>query len=778
MAAVYKILMPPTDGIQFEPGLPESSLFDTTFYISRNPDLCNLKGSPWLHYIQYGRHEKRDARYRLERIPADHPIRRFPPPIIMENCFYAKAFYNQFTQFLGSMEGPLRLSINQAEDLLKSNQGRKKAADSTIAHYGEALFISGEPNTAGHHYRVERTSLAIQSVNLFGRILTISDNTLDGTEIQEGVTRYIFIWRLRKSFIQDSFLSKALALNIPIFYDIDDYMFEPSLVDQDQIDAIRYLQLNKSEIRAFYSDIRSAIQQADYAISPTIYLNRRLAQLSKPTHVIPNTYSVDVYSLSRHYAFLRQFSENDIFRIGYISGSATHQKDFSYCAKALEQILSKYPNARLVLYRDAQSHRPFLDLDEFPGLLKHSQQIEHRDSVYIHDLPIEISSLDLNIAPLELNEFCHSKSELKYFEAAICGVATIASPTETYKSCIKHGYNGFLAETESDWVKTISLLIDHPHVRESVAAAALSHSSIYYGPCQLKRCFHELMVRTSKSVSHLTRPPRLFSDNYNIPEISTEKFSIIYHQTNYRPRQNQVSIVIPNYNYSIHIESCLESIYHQTHAELELIVCDDKSTDNSIDVILAWLKKYGTRFSRVVLTCNQQNSGLGATRNLAVEISSSYWYFAVDPDNLIAPLCIESCLSLLSGSYAHFCYPLIRQFDGASYLMGDFEYDPFELSKGNTIDAMALVSKSAFFKVGGYYSSKQEKIPNGWEDYDFWCKCIESDMHGISARRFGELAFYRVHANSMLATESNLNDKQKTLINFIRSRHPWTQPLA
>jgi glycosyltransferase involved in cell wall biosynthesis len=696
----------------------------------------------------------------------------------LENCFYSKAFYIQFTQFLDSIEGPLRLSINQAEYLLKASQGRKKISGSTITRDGEALFISGEPNTAGHHYRVAQASLAIQSFNLSGRILAANGEILDGTEIRAGVTRYIFIWRLRKSFIHNSFLNKARALNIPVIYDIDDYMFEPSLVDQDQIDAIRYLQIEKSEIRAFYSDIRSAIQQADYAIAPTFYLSRKLAHLTKATHVIPNTYSADVYSLSRHHAFLKRFSKNKFFRIGYLSGSATHQKDFSYCANALEQILSKYPNARLVLYRDAQTHRPFLDLNEFPGLLKYSQQIEFRDSVCIDDLPIEISSLDLNIAPLELNEYCHSKSELKYFEAAICGIATIASPTETYKSCIKHGYNGFLAETESDWVKIISLLIDHPPVRESVAAAALRHSSIYYGPCQLKRSFHELMVRTSQPIGHLTRPPRLFCDSYNIPQIYTDKYYIIYHQTNHKPQRNQVSIVIPNYNYSGHIESCLESIYNQTHAELELIICDDKSTDNSVDVILSWVKKYGERFSRVVLAGNQLNSGLGATRNLAVELSSSYWYFPVDPDNLIAPLCIESCLNLLSGSYAHFCYPLIRQFDEAYHLMGDFEYDPFDLKKGNTIDAMALVAKSAFFKVGGYYSSKAEKIPNGWEDYDFWCKCAESDMHGISARRFGELAFYRVHANSMLATESNLNDKQNALINFIRSRHPWTQPLA
>lgn len=756
----------------------ESPLFDKSYYIAQNYDLQQFRGSLWLHYIQYGRHEGRDARYQLETIPSEHPIRRLPAPLIMENCFYAKAFYTRFHQFLAYAEGPLRLTINRVEDFLDLIASREQALRPLTKYEGEALFVSGEPNTAGHHYRVARPSAAIRSLNLSSRILTTNEKPLDGHEIQEGITRYIFIWRLRKKFIQDSFLTKARELNIPVVYDVDDYMFNPSLVDQGQVDAIRYLQIDKAEIRKFYADIRSAIRQADFAIAPTLYLSGKLDDITKTTHLVPNTYSADVYTLSRFCAFQKQFSSNGSFRIGYLGGSVTHQKDFSFSAAALAKILHAFQHVRLVLYRDANSQRPFLDLNEFPELLKYEHQIEMRDSVKIEDLPLEISRLDLNIAPLELNDYCHSKSELKYFEAAICGVPTIASPTETYKSCIKNGYNGFLAETEADWLEAIKLLIMNPSIRRTVATAALKHASIYYGPCQLKRSLHELILRTSKRMQTFTRPPRFFSDTYDIPEVSVANHRIVWQTFNRNPQHEQVSIVIPNYNYSTHITTCLESVFKQTHIQLELIICDDKSTDNSLNIILDWIHHHSHRFTRIVLAVNEENSGLGATRNLAIELSSSYWYFAIDPDNHIAPRCIESCLSTLGQSYAHFCYPLIRQFGGASHLMGNFDYDPYYLSKGNKIDAMALVTKSAFFRVGGYYNSKVEQIPNGWEDYDFWCKCIESDMHGVSARRFGELAFYRVHTNSMLATETNIGPKHRSLISFIRTRHPWTQPLG
>lgn len=61
--------------------------------------------------------------------------------------------------------------------------------------------------------------------------------------------------------------------------------------------------------------------------------------------------------------------------------------------------------------------------------------------------------LILNIAPLEINRFCEAKSELKYFEAALVRVPTVASPTQPFKNAIQHGVNGFLAGDSADWYK-------------------------------------------------------------------------------------------------------------------------------------------------------------------------------------------------------------------------------------------------------------------------------------------------------------------------------------
>jgi glycosyltransferase involved in cell wall biosynthesis len=72
-------------------------------------------------------------------------------------------------------------------------------------------------------------------------------------------------------------------------------------------------------------------------------------------------------------------------------------------------------------------------------------QIEWREFVPLDQLPNEIAQFDVNLAPLEVgNPFCEAKSELKYFEAALAGVPTIASPTGPYRRAIRHGETGFL----------------------------------------------------------------------------------------------------------------------------------------------------------------------------------------------------------------------------------------------------------------------------------------------------------------------------------------------
>ena len=78
-----------------------------------------------------------------------------------------------------------------------------------------------------------------------------------------------------------------------------------------------------------------------------------------------------------------------------------------------------------------------------------------------------------------------------------------------------------------------------------------------------------------------------------------------------------------------------------------------------------------------------------------------------------------------------------------------------QLRAGNVIDAMALVRRSAWEAVGGY-----SHIPGGWEDFDFWCKLIEADWHGVLYPQ--PLATYTQHGSSMLQSNYTVQSRGMT----------------
>jgi hypothetical protein len=79
---------------------------------------------------------------------------------------------------------------------------------------------------------------------------------------------------------------------------------------------------------------------------------------------------------------------------------------------------------------------------------------------------------------------------------------------------------------------------------------------------------------------------------------------------------------------------------------------------------------------------------------------------------------------------------------------------------------MALIRKAAWAGVGGY-----EPIPFGWEDYDFWCKCVEYGLWGSHVPKL--LAKYRVHDQSMLAKVTDIPVNKSMLMEVLEKRHPW-----
>jgi len=100
-----------------------------------------------------------------------------------------------------------------------------------------------------------------------------------------------------------------------------------------------------------------------------------------------------------------------------------------------------------------------------------------------------------------------------------------------------------------------------------------------------------------------------------------------------------VSIIIPVYNTAKYLSNCLNSIINQSYCNLEIIIIDDGSTDDSYKIA----KKYASKDSRIKLV-HQKNSGQSTARNHGIKLATGKYISFIDSDDLITKDFIEKLL--------------------------------------------------------------------------------------------------------------------------------------
>lgn len=248
-----------------------------------------------------------------------------------------------------------------------------------------------------------------------------------------------------------------------MLYDIDDLVFDVN--DVDLIIASQGQQATDEVLNYWFgvvARLSRALLLCDGVITTNAFLAGKLqAFLHKPVHVIPNFINHAQWQVSvplYQEKLANDFAPSDRIRLGYFSGSASHNRDLGLLASALEQLMLSDARVDLVLV----GH---IDLaaalgQRFAAFLQN--QMPNRVSIhgftdYLH-LQSLIAGVDYNLVPLQMNDFTDCKSELKYFDAAAVGTVTIASPSYAYAGAIQHGLNGYLAGN-GDWLAVLTEVI-------------------------------------------------------------------------------------------------------------------------------------------------------------------------------------------------------------------------------------------------------------------------------------------------------------------------------
>ena len=634
-------------------------------------------------------------------------------------------------------------------------------------------WISGEPNTPGHKYRVERPLAAAAALGLDAAWIGVGDvgeklNQIETADI-------IVLWRTVWNDVLAAAVNNAKSNGTKVVFDIDDLMVDPELARLEVIDGIRSQGLTEETVRAHYAGIRAAMASADLCIASTEELALHMRRAMMPALVLPNSFDERTRAASRIASRIRASERRPAekpIRIGYAGGSRTHQKDFAVCVDAVAEILRDHPNCRLVLFKVANITH-CLDVDEFPVLQGLHGQIEWREFVPLDQLPNEIAQFDVNLVPLEVgNPFCEAKSELKYFEAALAGVPTIASPTGPYRRAIRHGETGFLAETSSEWRDALERLVGNADLRTQIAAAAELDVSWRFGVENTRQQMSVILdlLRGGESAA---KAFQLWSRSevdhgIQLPQVPPHETLFDHDSLGIA----QVAIVIPLYNYANTQTEALESVKMQSVKVLDLVIVDDNSTDESLELALTWARTNKGRFNRVRVVRNLANQGLGAARNVGFALADTPWIMTLDADNRLRPGCVEACLATVNQTCANFAYPYIQEFGDKSDRRGFPGWEPARLLGGNYIDAMALVSRAGWAGVGGYSTARIS-----WEDYDLWCLFAERGLRG--ERVPGEpLAEYRVHGDSMTTTFMDKVETVRWIMSHVQSRHAWLKLIS
>ncbi len=276
--------------------------------------------------------------------------------------------------------------------------------------------------------------------------------TVNASDFQMGYAEYasqIIIYRTPYSEQFKQLIELAHKYNKPVFYDIDDLVYDTSYTDQ--LDYVKTL--GKEEKEAYDSGVRSygkLMELCDAFITSTTDLKNELLKLGKPVYLNRNLASEELISISEQ-AIDKTIKDKKKIKIGYFSGSITHNENFDLIRSAILKILKEFPQTELHLV----GHLTIPD-----------EMKNYKKQLIVHDfldwtlLPSLVAEMDINLAPLVDNVFNRAKSEIKWLEAALVGVTTVASDIGSFSEIITNETTGVLV-ADGMWYEQLKDLIDN-----------------------------------------------------------------------------------------------------------------------------------------------------------------------------------------------------------------------------------------------------------------------------------------------------------------------------
>ncbi|MDN3689649.1 glycosyltransferase family 2 protein [Cyclobacterium jeungdonense] len=226
-------------------------------------------------------------------------------------------------------------------------------------------------------------------------------------------------------------------------------------------------------------------------------------------------------------------------------------------------------------------------------------------------------------------------------------------------------------------------------------------------------------------------------------------------------KKGMVSVVIPCYNQGKYLIETVQSVLASSYRPLEMLIVNDGSTDNSLEIALGLEKEHPE-----VRVINQANAGVAKARNTGIQAAEGEILLPLDGDDKIAADYIERGVAVLNQQpMVKVVYCKAVKFSEAG--QRPWKLKPFSLralARDNMIFVAALFRKADALAVGGF----SEDMHMGREDWEFWIKMLKNGGQVVQLPFVG--FYYRLSPGSK-RKKTGTNQKKRERIAYLNKKH-------
>ena len=361
----------------------------------------------------------------------------------------------------------------------RDHRAATPARPATGRRVERVLFVVGIDG-APLRYRAHlpREALALLGVHADVRHYRHPDVTVLGQEAD-----VVVVYRVPATHQVARFIAEAHERGTPVVFDVDDLIFDPAL--EREIPALKIL--TGAERALWIQGVhryRTTMELCDAFVGSTALLCEHASEVTgMPAFEFPNGAGIVMSRLADE-AVRRPRLPGPI-RVGYLSGTDTHDRDWATIEEVVVATLEAVPGAELWLVGKLTPGDAVRRLGDRVSLIGFQPWTT---------LPGLLRTLDVNLAPLEPgSRFNDAKSAIKWLEAGLSATPTIASPTRPFRHVIEHGANGMLAEGDDEWRDALSALLARDTLRRTLGQRARRDALLQLGPWTQGRRYLEIL---------------------------------------------------------------------------------------------------------------------------------------------------------------------------------------------------------------------------------------------------------------------------------------------